>query len=178
MKFCPNCGFKLPVEGAKFCPDCGTDLQSLTQPRGTVSETHATREERIAKSFELLKVELPKRSGDLAKSIADALMEKWKESGKYPRRLGKVLDVVVEGALPRIIEATLRGFSWKDEAVTETARGRLETRVSTVFPLEIETGIPLVGKITLKGVRLTVAGTCDVDSGNVSELRVGALDLV
>lgn len=37
MKYCPNCGAKVPV-GAKFCPSCGYNLtQSKVQPKNVVT---------------------------------------------------------------------------------------------------------------------------------------------
>lgn len=177
MNFCPNCGFKLPVEGAKFCPECGTGLQSSTAQH-PASAAYAAKEEKSDRAFELLKEELSESVADLAKNIADSLLEKWKTSGKYPKRVGGALDVLVERALPIAIKAKLGSVAWENVKASETSEGKLETAVSTSFPVEIETGIPLVGKIAIKRVRLTMKGDVDVVSKEVSQVRVGALDLL
>ncbi len=116
-------------------------------------------------------------AGAVAKDIGDSLIQKWKVSGKYPKRFGSVVDKLVERAVPPLVEMKIRSMPWKNEAVNETSEGKLETSVSTSFPLELQTGIPLLGKVALKEVKLTMRGLVDVESGNVSQLSLGGVDL-
>lgn len=125
----------------------------------------------------MLKRELATKAGELAKNISGSLIEKWKASGKYPKRFGSVVDPFMERAVPPLIEMKVRGQPWNNESATETSEGKLETSVSSSFPLELQTGIPLLGKVTIKSVRLTMRGLVDVESGNVSQLGVGGIDL-
>ncbi len=160
----------------KFCPECGTNLQTtVSPPRGPVA--FSTLEQKNAKAFELLKSELSSMAGAVAKDIGDSLIQKWKVSGKYPKRFGSVVDKLVERAVPPLVEMKIRSMPWKNEAVNETSEGKLETSVSTSFPLELQTGIPLLGKVALKEVKLTMRGLVDVESGNVSQLSLGGVDL-
>ena len=38
MKFCTNCGVKLPIEDLPFCPECGADLRDLSKKEKTDEE--------------------------------------------------------------------------------------------------------------------------------------------
>ena len=179
MSFCPNCGAKLSAGGAKFWPECGTNLQALISAQIPMPMPAVTtsKEERSTKAFELLRSELSKKAAELAKEIGDSLIEKWKASGKYPKRFGSVINTLVERAVPPLVEMKVRGVSWEDGEATEASEGKFDTSVSTSFPVELQTGIPLLGKITIKEVRLIMRGLVDEASGNVSQLRVGGLDL-
>jgi len=176
MNFCPNCGIKLTVEGTKFCPECGANLRTGI-PAVPASVMLSSSEQKATTAFELLKAELSSKASVFAKDIANSVIGKWKTSGKFPKRFGKVLDALVERALPPLVEMKIRGMPWKNEAASEISEGKLETSVSSSFPLELQTGIPLLGKITLKEVRLTIRGLVDVESRNVSQLTVGGVDL-
>jgi len=176
MNFCPNCGTKISVEGMKFCPECGANLQTTISPPHAPS-VFSTPDQASAKAFEVLKSELSSQAGEVAKNVGDSLIEKWKVSGKYPKRFGNVVDAFVERAVPPLVEMKIRSMPWKNEVANVTSEGKLETSVSTSFPLELQTGIPLLGKVTLKEVKLTMRGLVDVGSGNVSQLGLGGLDL-
>jgi len=161
MKFCPECGTKLSIEGLKFCPECGTNLQT------NISTAHAhavfsSPEQESAKAFELLKGELSSKAGEVAKDVGDSIIEKWKGSGRYPKRFGNVMDAIIERAVPPLVQMKIRSMPWKNEGVSVTTEGKSETSVSTSFPLELQTGIPLLGKVTLKEVKLTMRGLVDV----------------
>lgn len=176
MKFCPDCGAKLYVEGLKFCPECGTNLQT------TVSSAHApvsfsTPQQESARAFELLNGELSSKAAEVAKNVGDSIIQKWKASGRYPKRFGTVMDAIMERAVPPLLQMKIRSMPWKNEGVSVTSEGKSETSVSTSFPLELQTGIPLLGKVTLKEVKLTMRGLVDVGSGNVSQLCLGGVDL-
>jgi hypothetical protein len=176
LNFCPNCGTRLSVEGLKFCPECGTNLRT-TVSSALVPTAFSTPPQDSARAFELLKGELSSKAGDVAKSVGDSIIEKWKASGRYPKRFGKVIDALMERAVPTLVQMKIRSMPWKDEGVSVTSEGKSETSVSTSFPLELQTGIPLLGKVTLKEVKLTMRGLVDVGSGNVSQLCLGNVDL-
>jgi hypothetical protein len=177
LKFCPNCGFKLPDEAAKFCPNCGANLAPSVATQPAAVESQMTGQQRNDKAFELLKKELSVRASDLAKNIADSLLEKWKTSGRYPQRLGKIVDELAEKVLPTLIQDELRSTVWQNGELIETSSGQMETSVSASFPVKLETGIPLFGKISIERVRLTMKGTVDISSSSVTKVQVGALEL-
>ena len=176
MKFCPNCGAKLPSETVKFCPECGFKLAPAAEAPTGVVEPPATARLKSEKTFDLLKTDLAKSAGSLSKNIADELLEKWKTSGKYPQGMGRVIGMIAEQVLPSAVEVAVKSAVWQNEQSIEVG-GHWETSVSTAFPLKLDTGLPLVGKVHIQEVKLTIKGNVDVNSNTVTELRIGSINL-
>jgi len=176
IKFCPNCGTKLPIETAKFCPECGFRLDYASGTVTVTTEKPVTDQPKNEKAFELLKNEIFKNTDNLSRTIADELLEKWKPCRSCPQSVGRAVDVIAERVLPSAVQLAVSSVVWQDEQSIEMD-GHWDTTVSTAFPIKLNTGIPFLGKVHIDEVKLTIKGNVDVNSNAVTELRIERIGL-
>ena len=181
MKFCPNCGAKLPTETVKFCPECGFKLAGAVEAPAPAPATPTAVQPREPQTqnqqaFELLKTEISKNASSLSKNIVDEVLEKWKPCRACPESVGRAINVIAEQALPSAVGVAVSSAVWQNEQSIETD-GHWDTSVSTIFPVKFDTHVPLVGKVHIDEVKLTVKGSVDTDSNSVTDLRIGSINL-
>lgn len=116
-----------------------------------------------SEAYRLLKKTMSKPGDYIVDSVTDVLFEELK--GQYPEIAlveGKVKEIIAKA-----INAKTPSLVWYGRSCDQINSYSYDTQVVTYFPLELETGIPLVGEIVVARVALVVSGEVNVNQNIV-----------
>ena len=112
----------------------------------------------------------------IATAVVDAVFQnQTTDLQKWISLAGKA---VVQGIITTYLNSKLPTVIWNDFKVSRTGTGVYDTQVVTYFPIVIDTGLPLIGQITVAKVSLVVGATTDVVAGVTHDFRVVSVGLV
>ena len=82
------------------------------------------------------------------------------------------LQKVIESIISNVLESKLPSVTWVKYTITPLPNRIYKTTMKSAFPLEIDTGLPLVGTVTLAKIVVRVSGEVDIKNEVVSNLQV------
>jgi len=112
-------------------------------------------------------------TGLLTKEMADFFFDAIKkyQTTKFRQWIANSGEVIVEQAIKSFIRAQIPQLNWYGSKVTDLGNSRYSYNAKSNFPFEINTGIPLIGKIAIARINCEVQGDVDVTTRDVSNLK-------
>ena len=130
----------------------------------------------IEKAFGLLKKELAHPGSYIAEQVTNALFSELKSSNnEFQNWVVVIGETLVKNTLASIIDSKMPTLVWNNKQVVHQGDREYSVSVITYFPIEIDTGVPLIGKISVAKVSLTMSGTVDVALKTVTNIIIDSL---
>jgi len=126
-----------------------------------------------AESVELMKATISDPCGFMAKEVTEYLfnmLEKYK-STEFRRWLAARGSGVVEKSIASFVQQKVPQLNWYGAKVKEIGKNQFVYSAKTSFPFELNTGIPLVGKVSIAKVVLDVEGKINSDTREVTDIK-------
>lgn len=149
--------------------DTNSIRSELTQAQTRIEET---------KAYELLKKEVAKPGGYIADTLTNELFDELKESeNKIVTWIAIVGQTTVKNAITSLINAKMPSLVWNNYDVNKADSNLYDAYVVTYFPIEINTGLPLIGTISIAKINLVLKGTVNILSESISSVAVWKITL-
>ena len=127
-------------------------------------------------AFDLLKKELANPGSYLADQIIGNIFYELKSSENDVQRwIGIVGEAAAKNTIAAIINSKLPNLVWNKKQITYQTDHKFLVSAITYFPLEIDTGLPMIGTITVARITLVMKGTVDVMSKSVTNIAIESL---
>jgi outer membrane murein-binding lipoprotein Lpp len=144
--------------------DINSIQSELTQAQTRIEET---------KAYEILKKEVAKPGGYIADTLTDGLFDELKKSeNKIVTWIAIVGQTAVKNALASLINAKMPSLVWNNYDVIKAGNNLYDVYIVTYFPIEIDTGLPLIGTISIAKINLVLKSTVNILYETVSSVKV------
>ena len=131
------------------------------------------------RAYGLLRMTLARPGEQLAEAIVYEFFEELRDtSDKFQLWVIALGEQVVIDALAPVINSKFPALVWNDHSVSHLSGSVYAASAITYFPIEIDTGSPLIGVIAIARVALVVTGNVDVNASTVTALQVTSIELV
>jgi len=78
---------------------------------------------------------------------------------------------LVKSIVSSVIRSKLPSLSWVKSSISVGSGRTYYTSMKTIFPIEINTGLPIMGTITVAKIEIVASGLVDVVMGTVSNIQ-------
>ncbi len=116
-----------------------------------------------SEAYRILKRTLIKPGAYIIDSITDELFEEVKKS--HP--IVENFENQIKGILAKALNAEMPSLVWYGDSCDQLNSYQYRTYVVTYFPLEVDTGILVIGEIVVARIALIVVGEVDVNQNRV-----------
>ncbi len=112
-------------------------------------------------AYELMRKELTNPTDIISKSIVSQLKL---QNSQLSEVAENVVSVALKNKLPTV--------NWVKDSIVPISGRNYKTIMKTEFPIEIDTGIPIIGTITLAKIVVKVSGNVGIENEVVTNLQV------
>lgn len=123
--------------------------------------------------FRLLRKELANPSKVIADAIVSLILSQVR-TDTWVRLLG---ESAARSLLAPVINSKVPTVVWHDDAVSQFSGRTYVTSVKTFFPIEVDTGLPIIGRITIAKVVIVIQASVGVVNKAVSNISVKSIQL-
>jgi len=131
-------------------------------------------------AYYLLRKTLANPGTHIAEQITNSLFSELKKSSdnNFQQWIVKAEEIVVKNAIASIIDSKMPSLVWNKNKVVYLGNDTYSVSVITYFPMEINTGIPIIGTITISRIALVMNGTINIKSGIIIDVHVESLKVL
>lgn len=124
-------------------------------------------------AYSLLKYEMMNPGSLFASSITDEIFNNLRYSeSTITQWIGIVGSSVVKNILGAALDSTMPSLVWNDFWIASSGNHQYTTYIVSYFPIVLDTGLPIIGEITIAQVGLVVTATVNVQTEIVSNFDV------
>lgn len=129
-------------------------------------------------AFKLLKKAVAEKEGDIVTQITDEIYDELEStSNEFVQWINLIGSENVKNVLGSVIDSQLPMFIWHDQYINEFDTNKYMTYIITYFPINIDTGLPSIGEITIPRVHLIIVGKVNVAKKRVSSIGIEFLNI-
>ena len=99
----------------------------------------------------------------LSNQITDKIISSDKTLNQFRAQISGLLSATINTKLPSV--------NWVKNSITPLSGRTYQTSMKTVFPIDLETGIPIIGKITIARIEIIATGSVNVETESVSNIQ-------
>jgi len=130
-------------------------------------------------AFYLLKKTLANPGTYIAEQITNRVFSELKSSeNKIQQWIGIVGETIVRNTIASIINSKIPSLVWNKDRVVYQGNNEYSVSVITYFPIEIDTGLPIIGTITVSRIALTMNGTINVESSTITDISIESIQIL
>jgi hypothetical protein len=109
----------------------------------------------------------------ISNQIVDEIFEELSSSNNEIVRWTAVVgSSMAKSTVSKIVNSQIPSLVWNPHSISKQGSSIYAASMITYFPLEIDTGLPIIGDITIAKIGLVVSGDIDLESQMVSNLRL------
>lgn len=130
-------------------------------------------------AFYLLRKKLANPGNYIAEQITSSLFSELKSSeNKIQQWIGIVGETIARNTLASIINSKIPSLVWNKDRVVYQGNNEYLVSVITYFPIEINTGLPVIGTITVSRIALTINGKVNVETHSITDISVESIQIL